>query len=101
MAGLEIAQDVFKTWITQRRTQFVFKSVNLEALDKIADAFGPDAEITKEKNQNGLEMNIIVPVAGNSLYLANSVLRTTGLEHQFEAYQISFMHLVFLGKDSE
>jgi len=99
--GLEIAQDVFQTWITPRQTHFVFKSIHPEALDKIAAAFGPDAKIRKEKDQNGLEMNIIVPVAGNSLYLANSILRATGLKHQFEADQISFTRLVFLGKESE
>lgn len=100
-AGLEIAQDVFQTWITPRYTHFVFRSIHPEHLDDIAAAFGPDAEIKKEKDQDGLELNIIVPVAGNSLYLANSVLRATGLKPQFGVAQLSFTRLVFLGKDSK
>ena len=100
-AGLEIVQDVFQAWITPRPTHFVFRSIHPEHLDDIATAFGRDAEIRKEKDEDGLKLNIIVSVAGNSLYLANSVLRATGLKPQFEVAHLSFTRLVFLGKNSK
>jgi hypothetical protein len=100
-AGLEIAQDVFQTWITPRPTHFVFRSIHPEHLDAIAAAFGRDAEIRKEKDEDALELDVIVPAAGNSLYLANSVLRATELNPHFEVAQLSFTQLVFVDKDSK
>lgn len=99
--GLEIVQDVFQTWVTPRTTHFVFRSISPEHLHDIVTAFGRDAKVSKKKGKDGFDLNINVPVAGNSLGLANSVLRTTGLNGQFEVSQLSFTRIVFRRKDSK
>jgi len=99
-AGLEIVQDVYQTWVTPRPTHFVFRSISPEHLHDIATAFGQDAEIRKEKGEDGLDLDVNVSVAGNSLDVANSVLRATGLRRQFEVSQLSFTRIVFRRKDS-
>lgn len=100
-AGLEIVQDVYQTWVTPRPTHFVFRSISPEHLHDIATAFGQDAEIRKEKGEDSFDLDINVPVSGNSLDVANSVLRATGLNGQFEVSQLSFTRIVFRHKDSK